>query len=181
LALTIIQACLTLVLVMTIEAFPASDLTPPPAPPQVTVSRPIQALFSSPTGAAFRLIGWDAEPNERELILQLQWQGVVTPHTYQWFGAVFVSPSGATYPTEAWQPSAGTSATRFPTTCWQPDMLIGDVARLPLPADAESGDWYVSLAVFGEPSPHQPDGRFTVTLPDGTQDVQIGLGAINIP
>jgi hypothetical protein len=92
-----------------------------------------------------------------------------------WFAVLPVAPDGST-PIEAfvWQPNA----TRYPTTCWQPDQIVGDSIKLSLPENAPAGDWWLSLVAF--PDDADPMNRLTITLPNGTQDTQIGLGPVKV-
>lgn len=158
---------------------------PPPAdPPQYTASRPVDATFTA-TDGAFRLTAWDASPEADYVELTLNWVGIRRPTTVYWFGALMVGPDGATSEMKLWQPNelAGqlqnpTVVSGYPTTCWTNERQVGDRVRLPLPADAPPGEWWISLAAFGYDS--GPEGRVPVMLPDGTQDVQVGLGPVVI-
>jgi hypothetical protein len=95
---------------------------------------------------------------------------MTTPY---WFAVLLVAPDGSVpLPAQVWQPVE----TRYPTSCWRPGEMVGDTIRLPLPNDAPPGDWWLSLSAFADAD--QSDARLSVTLPDGTQDRQIGLGPI---
>jgi hypothetical protein len=172
LIITLAQGVCTLALAATIAPYNAPDLSRPPQVPQVDVSRPVEAVFEG----RYRLIGWDASANQDAITLSLQWQGIERPNEPQWFSAVLVSPDGATSLVEAWQPGGNLP---YPTTCWSPDVVIGDRVTLPLPQSAPSGDWYISLAAFGGGT--LADERLRVTLADGSEDAQIGLGPIAVP
>ncbi|MEP6987913.1 MAG: hypothetical protein ABI970_20090, partial [Chloroflexota bacterium] len=93
-----------------------------------------------------------------------------------WFTAVLVAPDGQTTSIDPWQPGG---ETRYPTTCWVPGQTIGDEVSLPLPAAPQKGNWWVSLAVYGDT--HAPDGRLAVTQPGQAADTQVGLGPVNVP
>lgn len=171
------HVALALALGLFIEAYPAPDLPPPPAPPQVSVSQPIDALFTDrASGARFRLTGWDAAQNGENITLSLQWEGVQRPLEAYFFGATLVSPDGQTYPVEAWQPGLE-GARRYPTTCWDAGVIVGDTLPIALPVNAAAGDWWLSLAAFGDDT--HPEGRLAVSTAQG-EDVQIGLGPIRI-
>jgi hypothetical protein len=176
---TAAQAVCTLVLTAVIAAHNAPDVMPtPPAPPAVTVQRPSDALFSDASGELYRLVGWDAQSDTDSIRLSLNWQALRTADQPQWFSAILVSPEGETYPIDAWQPGGLADASRYPTTCWSPGTVIGDQVDIPLPENTVSGDWYLSLAAFGDD--HLPEGRLRVTQEDGKEDVQVGLGPIRV-
>lgn len=165
-----LQAAFSVILVAVLAVYPAPELTPPPDAPVISVTRPIDAVFSGSQGDQFRLIGWDYEVNDNALQLRLQWQGITRPDQLQYFGAVLVSPDGATIPIEAWQPLD------FPTPCWSQGAVIGVIHTIPMSLESLAGDWYLSLAAFGDPA--LPEGRLTVRLSDGRIDNQVGLGPI---
>ncbi len=97
---------------------------------------------------------------------------MTTPY---WFSALLVGPDGAPLPNATvWQPLQ----TRYPTTCWLPGEQVGETVTLPLPADPQSGGWYISLAALTD---DHASARLPVTLPDGSTDTQIGLGPVNVP
>jgi hypothetical protein len=172
------QACFTLILVLCLDVYNAPDLTPPPTPQAVSTSQPVDAVFSTRDGDGYRLTGWDAHVEGDTLTLNLAWAGITRPTQPQWFSAILVAPDGTTYPVEAWQPSSAIAGVDYPTTCWAAGMQVGDSVSLPLPPAAVSGDWYISLAAFGGGA--LADERLTVTLPDGAQDGQIGLGPVRV-
>jgi hypothetical protein len=174
--ITVSQGVFTLALAATLAPYNAPDLSRPPQPPQISVSRPVEAVFQTGDEGSYRLIGWDASANDNAITLSLRWQGVERPNEPQWFSVVLVDPDGATYPVEAWQPGGDMP---YPTTCWSPDAVVGDTVTLPLPQNAPSGDWYISLAAFGGGT--LSEERLTVTLPDGSEDAQIGLGPVVVP
>jgi hypothetical protein len=170
------QAMLLIALITSIEAYPAPDLSPPPAPPMVEAERAVDARFSTASGESFRLTAWDAEQQGDSLVLRTQWQGESLPLEPYWFAAVLAGPDGITHPVEAWQP-ADAQGERYPTTCWNTGQMIGTTQPFPLPEDAAPGDWYISLAAFGDNS--TPEGRLRVTTSEG-DDVQIGLGPVMV-
>lgn len=67
----------------------------------------------------------------------------------------------------------------YPVTCWMPGDTVHHRVTLPLPENAVSGAWYVSLSAFGDET--LPEGRLRVRLPDGTTEGQVGLGPVDIP
>jgi hypothetical protein len=154
-----------------------TNFTPPPNPPQVNVSQPVDATFSTQEGGPlFRLTGWEGQSGNNQLDLRLRWEGVAPMTTPYWFTAVLVAPDGQTLRVDPWQPGG---ATRYPTTCWSPGQTLGDEVRLPLPPNAAKGDWWVSLAVYGDTDASE-NGRLIVTQPGQNPDSQIGLGPINV-
>ena len=90
-----------------------------------------------------------------------------------------VSPEGETTESLLWQPGESYGKEQqYPTTCWRPDTTIEDVIKLPLPDEATSGDWWISLSVFGDET--QPDGRLAVSTYAAEPDIQVGLGPVQV-
>lgn len=182
-----ISATLLLVISATMNVI-GTDFTPPPTPQAVADLQPFDADFSAgENGGSFRLVGWRASADGERILLDVNWNGETRPTHPYWFGAVLVAPDGSAHDAGVWQPGQGepipagsTDAPRgiYPTTCWANGQLIGDTVALTLPADAPAGDWWLSLSVYGDPS--AADGRLNVTLPDGTQDTQTGIGPIPV-
>ena len=156
-------------------------VSPPPAP-QASVDRQVYAEFSINADSAFNITGWSNQivttDGGRAIRLNLQWQGVNQATEAYIFGAFLINPNGEVVNFTNWQPNESGDY-RYPTTCWEPDAIIGDSIDLLLPDDAESGDWWISLAVFGEQSDH-PEDRLRVTYAGNPDDVQIGLGPIPV-
>ncbi len=184
LTLAAVNSLLLLVIAGTMDVI-GTDFSAPPDPPAPESPGSILAQFTDTKGGSFSLTGWQADPVDETITLRLNWNGETRPSHPYWFGAVLVAPDGTAYDAGVWQPGQGepipagsTDAPRgtYPTTCWAEDQNIGDTVRLALPADAPAGDWWVSLSAYGDPA--APDGRLTVTLPDGTEDTQIGLGPL---
>jgi Dolichyl-phosphate-mannose-protein mannosyltransferase len=173
LAISGAQAVLMIVLAIVLPVIDAPDMTPPPnSPTFVSASRPATANFDE----NFRLENWDAESDGDAIILRLNWQPLRQMTTPYWFSALLVSPAGAPAGEAlVWQPLE----TRYPTTCWQANAIVSDSVRLPLPADAPTGDWWISLSAFGDVD--HPEQRVPVTFSDGSTDTQIGLGPVNVP
>lgn len=165
------QAALVVALISSI-ASSSTDFTPPPAPPQVRTTYVADAMFSN-TGSSgsFRLVGWDAEIVGDMLTLRLNWQGVEPSRQPIWFGGVLVSAENAVVPLAPWQPGG---ASPYPTTCWSPGTMIGDTLTVKLDQPL-TGEWWLSLAAYGNPA--QPEGRLSVRSTAG-DDTQIGLGPI---
>lgn len=164
---TIAQASLTFAVALTIRAIDINDFTNPPLPPDVVSEvRPLDVHMGN-----LHLVGWNGEITDDTLHLTLNWQAqeqILRPY---WFAALAVDPQGnPAGDALVWQ----ALGTKYPTTCWIPNTIISDQVDLPLPEDAEAGDWWVSLAVI--PEVDQPENRLPVTLPDGSTDVQVGLG-----
>ncbi len=167
---TLGQAALLLVLLATWNFIEAGDMQPPPEPPgAVMAGQSADADFAG----LFRLTGWDAETESDAIVLRLNWDAEVQMTKSYWFAALLVAPDGST-PEDAvvWQPLE----TRYPTTCWRPGQTVGDTIRLPLPDHAQTGDWWLSLSAFADES--RPEAHLPVTLADGTQDTQLGLGPV---
>lgn len=179
--LTLLHALLLLVLAVALDPI-NTDLTlprPPETSPDAT--RPLTAAFQASDGSGFALVGWDAAySGGGDLQLDLLWEGERPSVVPYWLGAFWVGPDGRTGEPVLWQPrqSFGMDA-RFPTTCWVDSVRVSDRVLLPLPADAVPGDYWLSLAVFGDAA--QPEGRLRVTLADGAADVQVGLGPVRVP
>jgi len=156
-------------------------LTPTPDPLPPVAAQPAAAAFAlSDVGTVFDLRGWQATvTDDKHIQLDLTWQGARPTTTPLWFGAFLVGPDGTTTDPILWQPGQiNGDAARYPTTCWQNGQPIGDQIVLPLPEDIAAGEWWVSLAAFGDAA--TPEGRLRVTGPDGSDDVQVGLGPIRV-
>jgi hypothetical protein len=165
--LLIAQAGWLLAVAATLDAV-GTGLTPPPdAPPALAFDQPSGANFDD----VFRLDGWTAQSDAAGIDLALTWTPLARAERPYWFSALVVDAAGAPVgPARDWQPFD----TRYPTTCWAPGAALTDAVRLPLPDDAR-GPFWISLSAFGD-----EDGtdRLPVTLPDGAQDTQVGLGPV---
>jgi hypothetical protein len=165
--LLVAQAGWMLAVAATLDAV-HTGLTPPPAAPAAQA-------YDQPSGAEFdgrfRLDGWTAQADRAGIDLALTWTPLVRTERPYWFSALAVDAAGAPVgPALDWQPFA----TRYPTTCWEPGAALTDHVRLPLPPDAQ-GPFWISLSAFGDDAGQQ---RLPVTGPDGTIDMQIGLGPV---
>ncbi len=174
--ITLLTAQATLFIAMTAHlAVIGTDFTRPPLPPEITVEtmNPQRAMFTE-NEPLFQLVGWQAEPIGAEVELTLHWQAQQPMDRAYWFGAFLVGSDGTITEAVDWQPNeqAG-KGQRYPTTCWPDDQIVQDQIRLSLPPNAKVENWWISLATFG-------DGRLRVTLLDGGQDVQVGLGPMTI-
>ena len=172
LAIAVGQGAIMAALAMTWAVIDAPDITPRPAPPGgLATARPVNAVFD----AQFQLVSWDAQVEQDAIILRLDWQGIKPMTTPYWFSALLVSPEGTPLAESVvWQPLE----TRYPTTCWMAGERVGDTVTLPLPDGAPKGEWWISLAAFADTQ--NPEQRLIVTLADGTQDTQVGLGPVRV-
>jgi hypothetical protein len=188
LVLAVGQGILLVALAMALPVI-ATDFTPPPPAPELAQGlQATDAIFSAANeGGRFRLTGWHATGADGEITLNLAWEDMAQNIHPYYFGAVLVAPEGQTFDAGVWQPGQGVPVAAnspdaprgvFPTTCWMPGMQVGDTITLGLPPDAVSGDWWISLAAFGDPM--VADGRLLVTATDGSQDGQVGLGPIPV-
>lgn len=166
------QAIFMLAVCITIPAVDVLDFTnPPDAPEVITNTRPIDVRF----GEELRLVGWNGEIVDNDLLLTLTWQTQIQILRPYWFAALLVDPDGnPSGEAIVWQPFE----TRYPTTCWQPNTFLSDQIRLPLPDAPIEGDWWVSLVIL--PDDENPENRLTVTLADGSEDNQLGLGPTTV-
>jgi hypothetical protein len=172
LAVSIGQAALLIVVCAVWLLINAPNMTPPPsAPGPVLAERLSGATFEN----KFQLAEWDAQRVGDHIELRLNWQPVQQMTTAYWFAALLVAPDGS-LPQDSvvWQ----ALDTAYPTTCWKAGEMVGDTIHLPLPDDVQSGEWWISLSVFGDKE--QPEQRLSVVLHDGTTDHQIGLGPVPI-
>jgi hypothetical protein len=175
LVISIAQGLLMVVIVACLDVV-GTNFTVPPSPPQVAVSHDVDATFSTSTlGNAFRLVGWEAQYEDGKVHLRLRWEGLSQVTIPYWFTAILVEPDGQTMSFDPWQPGG---ETRYPTTCWLPGRFIGDEISFPLPDIAPKGNWWISLAVYGDTG--SSDGRLTVTQPEQPADSQIGLGPVMV-
>jgi hypothetical protein len=186
LALTLAHGVVMLALAICLNVV-SHDFNPSPTPPVPADNlQAANATFVASHGDSFRLEGWNAAIEGNTLILDLRWQGVTQSTHIYWFSVLLIAPDGSVYETGVWQPGQGTpvpansqtnSRGAFPTTCWQANVVVGDRVSLELPENAQIGDWWLSLAAYGDTT---SDSRLSVTQPDGAQDWQIGLGPVRV-
>lgn len=162
------QAAWLIALVASIDAV-VVELTPPPRVPPAHIDvNPVEAQFAG----EFRLIGWNASAMTDGIALDLNWRADAVMFTPYWMSALLIDPSGrAIEPALVWQPDA----TRFPTTCWPPGIVIGEQVVLPLPREAESGAYWISLAAFADDFGLN---RLPVQVPGQVLSDQVGLGPV---
>lgn len=165
------QGVLTIALVFAVNAFNAPDVPPLPSLPPVG-EQTAMATFTDPQGAAFRLVGYDAQPQGDRLDITLRFAGQQPPVEPVWLGVVLVAPDGSTSASEPQQPVSVATGERLPATCWRGGTLAEVRVSHPLPPDLLDGGYYVSLAAYGY---REGAGALTVQTADGS-DVQVGLG-----
>jgi len=173
LAIAIGQAAILVVLAMTWAVIDAPDITPRPTPPGgLATTRPANANFMD----SLWLVSWDAETGNNAITLKLDWQALQQVTMPYWFSALLVTPDGSPVAESVvWQPLD----THYPTTCWTANEWVGDTVTISLPHNAPAGDWWISLAAFA--NTEHPEDRLPVTLADGAQDTQVGLGPVMVP
>lgn len=170
-ALTFAQVVLLLALVLTWTVIDAPDVISPPAAPGAQTAANAGGMTF---GGQFQLASWDAHVEGNAILLTLNWRAQQPMTVPYWFGALLVYPDGHSVPNAVvWQPFD----THYPTTCWAPGVTLGDSVRLPLPDDAPAGNWWISLSSFSDDAATQ---LLPVTLPDGSQDRQVGLGPVSV-
>ncbi|PJF21333.1 MAG: hypothetical protein CUN56_11625 [Phototrophicales bacterium] len=178
-AITASHALLTLVLLVNIPVM--DNDFPKLSPPAITSDSNIlvNSQFLVESQPAFELVGWSVTQQGDTIRLKLHWRAIRRMSVPYWFSALLISPDGSTTEPILWQPREfDGKESRYPTTCWQPGVLFEDEVSLPLPQDAPEGDWWISLAAFGDVT--QPDGRLQVRHADHTTDVQVGLGPVQV-
>lgn len=152
---------------------PLPPIRPQPIPDVISADA---TFIRSTDHASFTLTGWRGEydPDQNALIVWLNWTNSQQVYDALWFGATPVSPSGVAGDMVLWQPREFFGKeNRYPTTCWSPNKTpLGDKVIIPLPDNPESGEWWVSIAIFGDEA--QAEGRLLV---NGDQ-LQVGIGAI---
>lgn len=178
--LTVVQAILLVVMVVCLHVL-ASEL--PTSPPVVPYSAPPEAgaqVLPSGTvfGDAARLRAFsgrietrrDAEGHEQAvLVVWLDWQPLRPMSSTYYLSFLPVAPDGEVAPKAAlFQPFAN----QYPTTCWKPcDGELRDRYEIPLFKE-QPGDWWVSFSLYDARALRGLD----VVAPDGSRDVQVGLG-----
>jgi len=171
---TVGQGALLLALMSTWNVM-GSEMVPPPHPTPAITDHPAEVR----AGRDLRLVGWGAavEPGTGDrgpvIVLRLNWQAdrrVLVPY---FLAALPVSPSGAPVG------EAVVVQPDIPMTCWGEGEVAGAEIRLPLPADAEPGEWWISLAVLGDARhTYEP---LTLSFADGSRDTQVGIGPVTVP
>ena len=179
-----VQATAIILLGSFLSVFNTELPLPMPRPEPIENTIPTQATFTRvDDNATFRLIGWHGEydPDQNALIVSLNWMSDQQIYDVLWFGATPVSPDGLAGDMVIWQPGDyieqlnPEQRQQFLTTCWRPDETpIGDTVIIPLPENPVSGDWWVSIAIFGDKD--QPEGRLLVN----GSELQVGIGAIPV-
>jgi len=166
------QAFAALVLALYIPVIGTGLNTPAQEPPPLQNPYPL-TITNIGFGADFRLVGFggalDAQNN---LVVDLQWAADRQSEQPYYVAIIPVAPNG-----NAYRESYVYLNDAYPTTCWQAGQTIVERVKIPLDDTPPIGDWWLSLTVHDYHS-YTP---LPVTLPDGSQDQQAGIGAIEIP
>lgn len=169
--LTVAQAAMWVALVGTWGVFDAGDMPRIPESPYTLDGS--GAAVNARFDAGFTLSAWDATPDADSIALTLDWYNAERTVTPYWFAALLVGPEGTPVgDTVIWQGGD----TRYPTTCWAAGESVRDRVSISMPSDAMDGDYWLSLSVFADED--TPSVRVPVTLADGTNAEQVGLGPI---
>ena len=178
--LTAVQAIALVVMVVWLHVLgselPTSAPTPPYAAQAATGAQvlPSGAVF----GNAVRLKAFsgriearrDSQGHEHSvLIVWLDWQPLRPMSTAYYLSFLPVAPDGEVAPNAALFMPFGN---RYPTTCWKPcDGELRDQYEIPL-FKSQPGDWWVSFSLYDAKALR----GLEVVGPDGSRDVQVGLG-----
>jgi hypothetical protein len=174
------QAVMVLAVVAFVHAIDSGVKPAASGPPALSQSSDSQSLL--PAGAVFdhalhleRFTGSvatlpDASGVRRpSLVVWLAWRSTgQVDHAY-FVSLIPVSPAG--------KPAANAIllqpfGEKFPTTCWLPGSgPLMDRLVIPLEENVR-GDWWVSLSLIDGRTGYRP----AVSLPDGSTDVQVGIG-----
>ncbi|MDX2074918.1 MAG: hypothetical protein SFZ02_00685 [bacterium] len=185
-----VQALSVILLASHLSVFNTELPLPATRPEAIADVTPINASFTRTTdNATFHLTGWRGEydADQNALILWLNWRSDQPIYDVLWFGATPVSPEGVAGDMVIWQPGEFVvnddnpeKDMRYPTTCWLPNETpLGDMVVIPLPENASEGEWWVSIAIFGDEE--QTEGRLLVSTAEGDGELQIGVGGILVP
>jgi hypothetical protein len=182
LALTVTQAVLLAVIAITMPVMGTEFTRPVPFQPAFGggSNQPSATFSNSQQGAVFEMMGWTGQyyfVRKPHIFIIIWWRGIQPTDRAYDFAAFLVAPDGTTTEPVIWQPGSSENLL-YPTTCWAAGDVQYDAVSLPLPENAPPGHYWISLAVFGDEA--GPEGRLRVILPDGTQDVQIGIGPIRV-
>lgn len=178
--ITAVQAVMVLVMVGFVHVIDSGLSKPPAAPPILAQSPQTDYLLSgSVFDGALRLERFAGHVEARRnadgdaqpvLILWLDWQSTGQVDTSYYLSFIPVAPDGQAAPQATLLPPFNTG---YPTTCWLPSSgPIRDRYEIPLFVTSAQGDWWVSLSLVDGLTGEQPP----VALPDGSQDVQVGIG-----
>lgn len=179
---TIGQALIVVTMAAFLRVIGAGFNTPSPITPPVLVQESPRESF--PSGAVFGGVlqlrtfsGYVTDVRDSNgmvastLKLWLEWQSSGQVNVPYWMSVLPVAPDGQLGEVLLRQPFD----TAYPTTCWLPRSgQIREQFNVPLPATSKDGPYWVSLALLD-----RNGNRAPVVLPDGTRDVQTGLGAFN--
>lgn len=164
------QAAFGLVMILVIGAV-GTGLTIPPTTPPTVESAQIIIPMDTQFGDTIRLTGVGGTLEDHQLQLDLRWQTIQWPEQPYYVAVIPVGPDGKAYrESVVVQPFEG----EYPTSCWQPYQEVIQRVTIPLEGDPPTGDWWVSLSLH-DYNTYDP---LTVTLSDGTQDHQAGVGPI---
>ncbi|MGQ0605131.1 MAG: hypothetical protein ACT4QE_25930 [Anaerolineales bacterium] len=181
-AIALAQAAVALVMVTFLRVIGAEFYErPPAAPPSIapptTAGYPVAVQFGevlklqSMAGQITRRVGQAGQP-EKIIDVWLDWRSSGQMDVPYYYSFIPVSSAdGSTLNAYLQQPFDGA----YPITCWFPESgLMRTRTEVPLqPSETlRSGEYWLSLSLIDGETGQQ----VAVQLPDGTEDVQVGIG-----
>jgi hypothetical protein len=168
-----VQAAAVLVIALFIPVIGTGLQDPPQQPPSVTEPQ-ITVEANTRFGDSLRLTGLGGGLDTAgDLVVDLRWAADDWSDQPYWFSIIPVTPEGSPFREGfVYQPFEDA----YPATCWQPGQTVIERVTVPLEVEAPAGDWWLSVSVH-DYTTFEP---VTVTMPDGTQGTQAGVGPLKI-
>lgn len=118
-------------------------------------------------------VGLDVATQPDTVTLSLYWRADAPVTDAYVLTLVSLAPDGSTLPSYEWTPRNWD----FPPACWTPGQTFVDTVTIPLGDAAQPGNWLFSLSIL-DAFTHE---LMHVTLPDGTESAQVGIGPVAVP
>ena len=127
-------------------------------------------MFSANYGHRIALLGWDRPRNGR---MTVYWQAL-QPLDRDYQVSLILEDAGGK---ELGRWDGRPAGYDYPTPRWRAGQAVLGQYNLPLPADAPSGDYYVTLAVY---DPAEPSGLDIMDVADNPAGKRVRLGPIQV-
>jgi mannosyltransferase len=129
-----------------------------------------EQMFSANYGHQIALLGWDRPRNGR---MTVYWQALQPLDRDYQVSLILEDAEGK----ELGRWDGRPAGYDYPTQRWRAGQAVPGQYYLPLPADAPSGDYYVTLAVY---DPAEPSGLDIMDVADNPAGKRVRLGPIQV-
>jgi hypothetical protein len=151
-----------------------TTLTEPPRPAEAAhgPTFPVEARFARGEDRV-TFVGLSVEAAPDQVTLHLYWRAddwVKRPYVLSLVG---VAPDGSALDSLNWNPEGW----NYPPSCWTPDRTFVDTVQVALGEHAQPGNWLFSLSIQDAFTQE----LMSVTMPDGSQTSQVGIGPVAVP